>query len=279
MIANATGPRHEVGVAVGLTRVLDKRNEFRAMGIAMAEFDRFAGAYDGGMSHPLKRLLGASHEQYLAVKARWLLRYIKQRVAGAGRSAPRMLDYGCGTGLLLECLHRMGWRGELHGCDVSQAMIRQAVQPGVAELRHLKRGTLPYAVGQFDLVVICCVLHHTGPEEAAEMVRQARRVLGPGGHLVVFEHNPRNPLTRLVVRQTPIDQGARLVGPPRVRALMRAAGFRRIATRYLMFLPPRWPRLAGVERLLAYCPLGGQYAVAGTAGQPRGRNHKIHEIR
>ena len=38
-----------------------------------AEFDAYAAGYTGGMDNPLKRFVGASPEQFLDVKARWLL--------------------------------------------------------------------------------------------------------------------------------------------------------------------------------------------------------------
>jgi glycosyltransferase involved in cell wall biosynthesis len=115
----------------------------------------------------------------------------------------------------------------------------------------------------FDVVVICCVLHHCNTEKQACMIQEGRRILTPDGHLIVFEHNPVNPVTRLVVRQTPMDEHAELLPARRVEAMMKGASFRGINTRYVMFFPPRWPWMERAERLLARCPLGGQYVVAG----------------
>ena len=39
-----------------------------------AEFDSHAAHYDGGLDNPIKRLMGSSPDQFIAVKARWLLR-------------------------------------------------------------------------------------------------------------------------------------------------------------------------------------------------------------
>ena len=39
-----------------------------------AKFDRHAAAYDGGLDNPIKRMMGDSSDQFIAVKARWLLR-------------------------------------------------------------------------------------------------------------------------------------------------------------------------------------------------------------
>ncbi len=68
----------------------------------MAEFDSYAAGYDGGMQHRLKRLLGRSAEDYVAVKARCLLKDLARRPQAPstlprtrGRAAPRILDVGC----------------------------------------------------------------------------------------------------------------------------------------------------------------------------------------
>ena len=40
-----------------------------------AEFDDYAAEYKGGLDNPVKRLLGNSPDQFIAVKARWLMRH------------------------------------------------------------------------------------------------------------------------------------------------------------------------------------------------------------
>ncbi len=124
--------------------------------------------------------------------------------------------------------------------------------------------TLPYASESFDLVVVSCVAHHVVPESHSKLFREAARVLASPGRLYVFEHNPRNPVTRWVVSHTPIDRHARLVPPVQVSAELRAAGLGEVRARYLMFLPPRWRAVCGVEDWLSWCSWGGQYVVCGT---------------
>ena len=59
-----------------------------------AEFDAHAANYDGGLDNPIKRLMGKSQDQFIAVKARWLLR--REPALRGGKMA--LLDYGCGVG-------------------------------------------------------------------------------------------------------------------------------------------------------------------------------------
>jgi len=58
-----------------------------------AEFDRHAVNYDGGLDNPIKRLLGDTADQFIAVKARWLLR----REKGLRPADPKGATCGCST--------------------------------------------------------------------------------------------------------------------------------------------------------------------------------------
>ena len=53
------------------------------------------------------------------------------------------------------------------------------------------------------------------PPERPGLYREVTRLLRPGGRLYVFEHNPWNPVAQWVVRHTPIDRDAVLLGARR----------------------------------------------------------------
>jgi SAM-dependent methyltransferase len=243
------------------------------MSTSVAEFDAHAAGYDAGMEHPLKRLLGRSAEEYVACKVRWLLRELRRRPSpgAAPRSEPlRLLDFGCGAGTFLRQLRRSGMAAELTGCDVSDAMLHEARARWDCgpEPRWdvVGDGVLPYAEREFDVVILCCVLHHVPAERRRAIVCEAARVLAPDGRLFVFEHNPWNPLTRWVVRTTAIDRHVSLLTPREVGDDLRAAGLSPVRPSYLLFFPPRWPWCRWFDDRLGWCPVGGQYVVTG--GRP-----------
>ena len=124
----------------------------------------------------------------------------------------------------------------------------------------------PLADGQFDIVTISAVLHHVPPAERQAVYRELGRVLKPGGRIYVFEHNPRNPLVRYVIARTPIDENAILLDEKEVRHGLLDSARYDIASNYLMFMPPGITFLRGVDRLLAWLPLGAQYVVAARKG-------------
>jgi len=273
----------------------------------VAEFDQYADGYSAGMEHPLKRLVGRSAGEFVAVKVRWLLRDLARRPLAAWESSAspmRILDYGCGAGTFLKLLDQSGLTCELRGCDPSAAMLAEAAARWVdaadgrkqsrsdMPVRHtldgqecpsyerdtvsahsmtesaypcqfdlVEGGELPYDADSFHVVLVCCVLHHAAPDERAAMLREGARVLVPGGRLYLFEHNPWNPITRLVVGGTSMDRNATLLSAGEVRAGLREMGLRDVITSYLMFFPPRWSWCRRLEDLLEWCPFGGQYVV------------------
>jgi SAM-dependent methyltransferase len=235
---------------------------------AAAEFDDYAAGYDAGMDSPVKALLGDSADDFVAVKVRWLMQHFPT-LWSSGRDF-RMLDYGCGTATLLRLLAREMPGATLMGCDISAGMLTQAKRLWSAELAeptlYLQDGSLtPLPSASCDLIVVSAVLHHVPPAQRHDVYAEINRLLRPRARLVVFEHNPLNPVTRYVVAHTPIDRNAILLRAREVQAALREFRFCAIRTSYLMFLPPRLKALTPVERLIGWLPLGAQYATTACA--------------
>jgi len=238
-----------------------------------AEFDSYSEGYSGGMEDPLKRLAGASFEAFIDLKARWLLRHLSRSPVGreGSREGIRLLDFGCGTGELLESLRRLGFGGDMQGCDISEGMLREA-------RKRWKDGPIPglFLAGHagsavpdssYDVVVACCVFHHILPRDRGTVLKDIFGALLPGGRLVVFEHNPFNPLTRLIVARARVDRNAALLAAGDASKLAAAAGFVRLRISYLLFLPPRWRASETADRFLSWLPAGGQYVLVGQKPQ------------
>lgn len=108
-----------------------------------------------------------------------------------------MLDVACGTGLLAASARRIvGANGRVVALDPSAGMLGQARGRG---LRSLVRGfaeALPFADGSFDFVSMGYALRHVADLEIT--FAEYRRVLRPGGRLLVLEITP--PRSRLAFR-------------------------------------------------------------------------------
>lgn len=106
--------------------------------------------------------------------------------ARAGLAGKRVLDVGCGGGLLAEGMARRGAR--VTGIDLAPEALAvarlHAVESGVSvEYRHVAVETLAEAEpGSFDLVTCLEMLEHV-PDPAA-IVTALARLVRPGGHVV-----------------------------------------------------------------------------------------------
>jgi SAM-dependent methyltransferase len=167
------------------------------------------------------------------------------------------LDVGCGKGELLHLLQPDFKRSA--GCDVSAEMTRQI---GEIEIRIQKDPLqIPFGDAEFDLVTAVCVYHHVPAAARSTLTSEIGRVLRPGGVFCLIEHNPFNPITRLIVSRTPVDADAVLLPAAEARRLAAEAGFAPLEQDYFLYFPQALYRYLGrVEALLAKVPLGGQYA-------------------
>ncbi len=127
---------------------------------------------------------------------RWLLREgtIKQRLVAEATVAPgqRALDLGCGTGTLGILLLRQYPHARVVGLDRDAGMLWRAQTKArrAGTPMHLDQGTavqLPYVDGGFDWVMASLMLHHLLPADQRQALREAFRVLRPGGQVLVAD--------------------------------------------------------------------------------------------
>ncbi|MBX3228454.1 MAG: class I SAM-dependent methyltransferase [Labilithrix sp.] len=170
-----------------------------------------------------------------------------------------LLDYGCGTGNLLERFARV--LDEVHGYDPSAESLREAKERAPSATLHSEIDSLPR--GHFALAVLSGVLHHVPTRERRDVLERVRASLRPGGRIVVFEHNPLNPLTRRAVAMCPFDDDAILLWPWEARRRLRAAGFRRVSLDYIVFFPKPLAFLRRFEPHLHMLAIGAQQMLIG----------------
>jgi 2-polyprenyl-6-hydroxyphenyl methylase/3-demethylubiquinone-9 3-methyltransferase len=172
--------------------------------------------------------------------------YVRARAPLAGQ---RVLDLGCGGGLLAEALAAEGAR--VVGLDLAAELIEvarlHALESGAqVEYRHTSAEQLALAEpASFD--VICCMEMLEHVPDPAQVLQAASHMLKPGGHLFLSTLN-RTPraflgaivgaeyLLRLLPRGT--HQYERFIRPAELGSWLRAADCELLDVQGIHYVPP-----------------------------------------
>lgn len=121
----------------------------RGAALVRANFDALSGEWD--------RYYKEGHPLFASREVRFM-RMVKRYAPGVGRA----LDYGCGTGRLAQALAVEGW--QVTGADVSSGMLEVArLEYPQARWCEVEEGAvLPFAGGEFEVVVASSVLEYVG---------------------------------------------------------------------------------------------------------------------
>jgi SAM-dependent methyltransferase len=228
------------------------------------EFDRHKETYRSDIDRTVA-FSGQSHDFFTRVKAEYLIDLFRVLERERDRSTLplEILDIGCGHGHIHPYLTQSSMRMNLSAIDVAATVVEEAslLNPTV-DYRAYEGERLPYGDSSFDAAYTIAVMHHIPPTQWSDFLNEMRRVTRPGGLIVIFEHNPINPLTRWIVRTCPIDENAVLLGNRRLSKLVSQADFVEVKSQYILFTPLDGPRYRAFDKLIGWLPLGAQYYVS-----------------
>ena len=117
-----------------------------------------------------------------------LLKFIYESLQLNGNE--KILDAGIGTGIMSKYIIEKSPDARMYGLDSSPDMIKYIGDERiVARVGDLKN--MPFIDNLFDIVILRSVLHHC-VGYTSNVVEEARRVLKPGGKIIVCEGIPIN---------------------------------------------------------------------------------------
>lgn len=152
-----------------------------------------------------------------------------RRFAGHFRLCPgdRVLDVGCGSGRLVPLIcEAVGPRGSLVELDFAPGMVniaRDKAENGRVKFIVGDAHGLPFPDGDFDKVIALALLPHLDDRSTA--LKEFRRVLKPGGLLVIAHQLGREALDRLHNESSEPVRRDRLPEKPLLAGLLATAGF------------------------------------------------------
>jgi len=176
--------------------------------------------------------------------------YARDLAARLPKSAKRVLEVACGTGIVTKALREaMPAGATLVATDLSEGMVafargRLTASSGI-EFRPADACALPFADASFDAVA--CQFGIMFVPDKAVAFREARRVLAPGGTFLfsVWDSLERNPLSKIA--QATVESLFPKDPPPfykipfgfydaqAIRGLMDGAGFTQVAMQVVDF--------------------------------------------
>jgi ubiquinone/menaquinone biosynthesis C-methylase UbiE len=188
--------------------------------------------------------------------AQYKAQQIKELMPEFNRSGIKILDFGCGDGLMTYYLREVFFEATVIGVDKKAEKIEQAQNqyPDI-NFNSIKDKKLEYPDIFFDLVIVADVLHHIPKAQHAAWLLEFMRVVKPGGFCIVLEINPWNISSRFSFKKNLEEKNAQMLSPWYAWHLLKFFGKAKL---FSFSLP--WPFYYW-EWFLCKIPFGAFYAV------------------
>ena len=175
----------------------------------------------------------------------------------------RLLDFGCGVGNLYGQVSDFLPTAIYTGVDSSKDSILKARLRYHRDADFQEHDSKEWEANGYDLVFSAGVFHHIPHADHRRLINKLSSLLNKGGRLVIWEHNPFNPITQKIVKDCPFDEDAVLVPSKDLESHFTQVPLSNVQIVYTTFFPKFLSALNFMDPYLGWLPLGGQYLVTG----------------
>src|SRR6185503_6261894 len=127
------------------------------------------------------RVTGETSEYFAQYKASYISHRMGSQFSG------RILDYGCGVGMLSRYMKQTLPHAAIDGYDISDVSIAK-VDSGIRAQGIFTNDWNQIGI-HYDLIVITNVMHHVPPDQRQDVIARVRDRLVATGTLIIVEHN------------------------------------------------------------------------------------------
>tara|TARA_Y100000590_G_scaffold455548_1_gene604429 strand:+ start:46 stop:735 length:690 start_codon:yes stop_codon:yes gene_type:complete len=215
--------------------------------IKITNFDDFASKYDDYISTSIQSI-DNNLSYYHDCKAKITKREINF-------NPNNILDFGCGVGILTKYLIDYFPDSQMYAYDNSEESLKYLKEklPKVICLNNLNTDK------KFDLIFLSNVIHHVTNSEREDLFKKIYSLLNEKGQLIIFEHNPLNPVTLKIVAKCEFDKDAELIKKKNLVNICLNNKLKVINSGYIHFFPSKLKLFFGLEKYLKWLFLGAQY--------------------
>jgi len=221
-------------------------------------FDQFSENYN---LHADKAIRITGYDTQTLVDAK--LKKLQKLYPCLAKKGFHFLDYGCGIGNLYSSVPAFFPKAIYTGVDSSRKSIYEARSRFSDNYKFQEIDSLQWKESKYDLIFSSGVFHHIPHQEHGSLIKYLSSLLNINGKIVIWEHNPINPITQKIVKECVFDKDAVLVQSKELKKHLNAASLAKVRISYTTFFPKILSYLNTFDSFLGWLPLGGQYLATG----------------
>ena len=218
-------------------------------------FDEFVDTYEEACGRGLS-LSGESRDYFARQRVA-----LTKRLCAAAPPPRRVMDFGCGLGHTTPYLADAFPQSQIIGVDTSAGAMAAAQKRYASASTGFTTPDGRIEPESISLVYSNGTFHHIEPPDREREVRRIVAWLVRGGLFALWENNPWNLGTRLVMKRIPFDRDAKLLSYLNAARLLETSGLRMRGVSSHFYFPSWLKPLRRLEPRLERVPLGAQYRV------------------